>query len=112
MAIWEFDQFETYELEEILSLSERLEKFGLGLDEDAKIELKAELDTREDKTHLHGYLTYRGLLGHLQIMDKEQLNSTVTVYDNENGEYYPVEDINFTKETDVLDKNHPFLSFN
>jgi len=37
--------------------------------------------------------TYRDLLGHLQTLDEEQLNSDVTIYDNYEDEFYTVNDI-------------------
>ncbi|MBD3248554.1 hypothetical protein GF336_00735 [Candidatus Woesearchaeota archaeon] len=43
----------------------------------------------------------------LKNLDKKQLGCTATVKIDD--EYYPVKQFNISKETDVLDKKHPFL---
>ena len=54
-------------------------------------------------------MTYEELKKHIEVMDKEQLQQDVTIYDTLDDEYYPVNDINLASSTDVLDINHPFL---
>jgi hypothetical protein len=56
-------------------------------------------------------MTYKELKAHIEVMDEEQLNQDVTLFDTEAEEFYPVNDIDFAPETDVLDKNHPYLTF-
>ena len=55
-------------------------------------------------------MTYKELADHIAVMDEEQRNSDVTIYDGGEDEYYPVFGIDFSPEDDVLDKNHPFLT--
>jgi hypothetical protein len=56
-------------------------------------------------------ITYGVLLNQLSKLSKEQLDMTVTVYDAERDEFFPVTSYDLTgKETDVLDRNHPVLS--
>ena len=110
MAIWEFDNFSKQDLNKAITLVESLKLLGFDIvNPEAEDELTAELNRKHNSPYLHGSLTYRGLLGHLQVMDEEQLNSIVTIYSKDIDEYFPVQDINFVEETDVLDKNHPFL---
>ena len=56
-------------------------------------------------------MTWEQLKAHIEVMDEEQLKTDATVYDANEDEYFPVQDIDFAPETDVLDKNHPFLVF-
>lgn len=56
-------------------------------------------------------MTFKQLLAHLQTMDETQLNSDVTVYNTSDDEFFKVDDIDYSPENDVLDKNHPFLVF-
>ena len=56
-------------------------------------------------------MTYKQLKSHIEVMDKEQLNQDVTLFNTETEEFYQVNDIDFIPETDVLDKNHPYLIF-
>ena len=57
-------------------------------------------------------MTWKELLAHIQKMNDEQLETDATVYDTESDEYYPVSGMGYTgKEADVLDPNHPYLSF-
>ncbi len=57
-------------------------------------------------------MTYRQLLGHLQVMDEQQLDSDVTVHLLPDDEYYGYTSIDFSPADDVLDKNHPFITVN
>ena len=59
--------------------------------------------------YIMNYMTYKELLDVLNKLNPEQLNQTVTVYDGTVDEYYPVNDCDFTKTTDVLDENHFFI---
>ena len=52
-------------------------------------------------------MTYRELLEELNRLSEEQANSDVTVCCDD--EFCPVKSLKFTEETDVLDKNHPYL---
>lgn len=54
-------------------------------------------------------MNWRTLRDHINTMDEQQLNSDVTIHLVEEDEYFPVPDINYSPENDVLDKNHPFL---
>jgi hypothetical protein len=57
-------------------------------------------------------MTYRELLAQLQQLTDEQLDSTVTVYDTDSDEYYGCIELVYTEPwTDVLDPNHPVISF-
>lgn len=57
-------------------------------------------------------MTYRELLAQLQQLTDEQLDSTVTVYDTVNDEYYGhTALVNTTEWEDTLDPNHPVISF-
>ena len=50
---------------------------------------------------------------HIQLnMTREQRKSDVTVFDGNEGEYYPCPTIRVAEETDVLDKGHPYLEIN
>lgn len=55
-------------------------------------------------------MTYAELLQVLQNLDPERLSDTVTVYDEEEDEYFGATGCVVTKETDVLDENHLFLT--
>ncbi len=54
-------------------------------------------------------MTYKELKIHIEAMDKEQLNSDVTVYLTPVCEFFAAKNIAFSVEDDVLDKGHPFL---
>jgi hypothetical protein len=56
-------------------------------------------------------MTYRELLKLLAEMSEEILDQNVTVFDSESKEYYPMVKYSVTKEDDVLDKGHLFLSY-
>jgi len=56
-------------------------------------------------------MTYRELKAHIEVMDKEQLEMDVTVFDDASDEYLPIYDIDFTVENDILVDNHPVLIF-
>jgi hypothetical protein len=57
----------------------------------------------------HGNLTYAGLLERLKQATAEELNQTVTVFVPDTDEFYPVADVETTKEADILDEGHLFL---
>ena len=57
-------------------------------------------------------MTYSDLLVRLLQLNAEQLKQEVTVYDIDSDEHYPMKE--FVYETDaqnVLDTNHPIISF-
>lgn len=56
-------------------------------------------------------MTYAELKAHIEVMDKKQLNSDVTFFDNRN-EFYGVKSIEFADPEfcDVLDEFHPYLT--
>ena len=54
-------------------------------------------------------MTYRELLNKLQCMTISQLNSDITVYDN-NGEYFRSTLMFSDKTCDVLDEGHPIIA--
>lgn len=59
-------------------------------------------------------MTYRELLAQLNTMSDTQLDSDVTVYASEVGEFYPlVNDYPLVysdgTDNDVLDDNHPYV---
>lgn len=56
-------------------------------------------------------MTYRELYTIMnKLFTEEQLDSTITIYDKENDEYYPAT-LTFTDEKtcDVLDDKHPII---
>lgn len=57
-------------------------------------------------------MTYGELLVRLIKADTRQLDQDVTVYDLRNDEFYKMEGVIQTLETDVLDKDHLALCFN
>ena len=60
----------------------------------------------------YGCQTYRDLLTMLQSMNDEQLDCTPTIYDPDLDEYYPVTTLlTASYINEVLDENHPYLSF-
>jgi len=56
-------------------------------------------------------MTYEDLLIQLLTLDKDQLNQSVTVFDVDNEEYYPLQSemVYSTEECNVLDVNTPVL---
>lgn len=56
-------------------------------------------------------MTYAELLNILYSMPKDRLEDTITIYDSEDEEYYPVTRHEFSEEAtnDVLDSGHLFL---
>ena len=56
-------------------------------------------------------MTYEDLLVQLLMLDKSQLKKSVTVFDIDNEEYYPLQsEMAFsTEECDTLDVNTPVL---
>jgi hypothetical protein len=57
-------------------------------------------------------MTYKNLLDKLMMMDEEQINQSVTIYDTNDDEYIPVSHTETTSESDVLDENHFYLVIN
>ena len=56
--------------------------------------------------------TFKDLLIMLQAMTPEQLDSTLTVYDPDSDEYYPITTLFAASDShQVLDENHPYLTF-
>jgi hypothetical protein len=47
----------------------------------------------------------------LGTMTSEQLDSDVTVYDENMDEFFPVHSVGIAEDNGVLDPNHPFLRF-
>ena len=59
-------------------------------------------------------MTYRQLLHYLQILEEDEsdkLDMHVTVYDEQNEEYYPINYADNAEGVDVLDDDHPILVF-
>ena len=54
-------------------------------------------------------MTYRELAQRILEMNEEQLNSDITVYDN-NGEYFRSTLVFSDKICDTLDEEHPIIS--
>ena len=54
-------------------------------------------------------MTWKELKAHIEVMDEEQINTDVIIYLERADEFLPVKSIDFTDETNVLDKNHPFI---
>lgn len=58
-------------------------------------------------------LTFRDLLNQLQSLPVEKLDLSVTVYDRNQDEFYPVQKVSFSEDTDdILDGGHPILLIN
>ena len=57
-------------------------------------------------------MTWKQLKKQIKLMDKEQLNSDVTVYLTKNDEYFKVVDHVHCECNGVLDNFHPFLLIN
>ena len=55
-------------------------------------------------------MTYRELIKELGQLTDEQLECTVTVEDINYGEYY-AGDFDILVESDVLDEDHPIITF-
>ena len=55
-------------------------------------------------------MTYKQLLEKLSRIPEERLNDTACVYVFSDCEFYQITEIAKTKETDILDKNHYYLS--
>jgi hypothetical protein len=57
-------------------------------------------------------MTYQNLLEILQTLTLEQLKMDVSIYDIANDEFYPMNSFHFADKTvDVLDPDHPYVSF-
>lgn len=54
-------------------------------------------------------MTYGKLLERLTALNEEQLKQDVTIYVENNDEFYPVQNLAINAYSDVLDINHPFL---
>ena len=60
----------------------------------------------------YGCQTYQDLLVLLTSMTPEQLDCTPTIYDPDSDEYYPVTTLlTASASNQVLDEDHPYLSF-
>ncbi len=72
---------------------------------------KTSIATHQTQTQSN-LMTYQNLLEILQTLTLEQLKSDVSIYDIANDEFYPMNSFHLTDETvDVLDPEHPYLSF-
>ena len=57
-------------------------------------------------------MTYSELLVQLLQLNTEQLRQDVTVYDSDTDEHYPMKEFVYTTDAqNVLDTDHPILSF-
>lgn len=55
-------------------------------------------------------MTYKQLKDQLNMLSEEQLDCDITIYHPEDQKFYPaIIGMRITRETDVLDKNHPFF---
>lgn len=54
-------------------------------------------------------MKYRELLGFLNELSDEQLDMDVSVYIEDQDEFYPMTKVGITNETNVLDEGHPYL---
>ena len=55
-------------------------------------------------------MTYNDLKNALTRLSPSQLNMDVTIYIEKDDEFFAAETIEIMSETDILDKNHPFLT--
>ena len=57
-------------------------------------------------------MTYRELLGYIESLADQELDSTVTIYDAQDDEYFAAVKLHFAKEhvCDQLDHEHPYIS--
>lgn len=57
-------------------------------------------------------MTYEELRNWIDSLTPEQRNQSVTIYDNENDEFYPTHFcwISTKNDTDVIDENTPVIS--
>ena len=53
-------------------------------------------------------ITYRDLLNKLQKLNEEQLNSDITILNND--EYYKATLVFTDKQVDILDEGHPVIA--
>ena len=59
-------------------------------------------------------MTYEELLAHLKVMEADsddRLQDDVTVWDMEEGEYYPAELLEIDGSDGILDAGHMFFGF-
>ena len=55
-------------------------------------------------------LTWAELKEKIEGMDEEWQNADVTIFDQNDGEFYGLCELLFVDETDILDKGHPYLT--
>lgn len=56
-------------------------------------------------------MTYYQLLEILSTMSHEQLKMDVTTYNSLEDEFYMCKEVKVTNNIDVLDDNHPYITF-
>jgi hypothetical protein len=72
---------------------------------------KASTSTHQTQTQSN-LMTYQNLLEILQTLTLEQLKMDVSIYDIANDEFYPMNSFHFSDNTtQVLDTDHPYVSF-
>ncbi len=72
---------------------------------------KASTSTHQTQTQSN-LMTYQNLLEILQTLTLEQLKMDVSIYDIANDEFYSMNSFHFADKTvDVLDTDHPYVSF-
>jgi dTDP-D-glucose 4,6-dehydratase len=72
---------------------------------------KTSIATHQTQTQSN-LMTYQNLLEILQTLTLEQLKSDVSIYDIANDEFYPMNSFHFSDQTtQVLDPDHPYVSF-
>jgi dTDP-D-glucose 4,6-dehydratase len=72
---------------------------------------KTSIATHQTQTQSN-LMTYQNLLEILQTLTLGQLKSDVSIYDIANDEFYPMNSFHFADKTvDVLDTDHPYVSF-
>lgn len=55
-------------------------------------------------------LTWAELKEKIEGMDEEWQNADVTIFDQNDGEFYGLCELLFVDETDILDHGHPYLT--
>jgi len=78
--------------------------------EDLVIAADSVVDSKVEPLTTQGSLatTYRQMGEKIKEMNDEQLDSNITVYVENEEEFYPA-DLRIVKEDDVLDENHPII---
>lgn len=56
-------------------------------------------------------MTWRELRDKLNTLTDEQLNTDVTIFDGNVGEFAPADGFDIADADDVLDTGHPFLRY-